>query len=261
MLLYIHLQCTLTAEHPQYTSVLYPARASVKPCSRLRARDSALFSFIYSLGRSTVSHHATARHLRVYRDSTLSAKMCGCTLYDSPTCGHSWLSMSQPCGFLSDLLSCPYRQTYQTRIAPPYACPTCNRGFADCETIEMVQGPWGCNQLIRNHVGGSHAIPGQWGHMPTISGGWGAGPALTSGAMVPMNSFRHDHRLTGPYLPPPPPLICEQPMFGGGFNGLDDGFMYDCDFHFDDRRRRRKHKSSRYEYRWSSKPSTNCAVM
>ncbi|OAK95172.1 hypothetical protein IQ06DRAFT_64817 [Phaeosphaeriaceae sp. SRC1lsM3a] len=180
--------------------------------------------------------------------------MCGCTLYDSPTCGHSWLSMSQPCGFLSDLLSCPYRQTYQTLIAPPYTCPTCNRGFADCETLEMVQGPWGCNQLIRNHVGGSYAIPGQWGSLGV--------PALTSGTMVQMNGFRYDHRLSGPY-PPPPPLVCERPMnISGGFNDLNDGFVYDCDFGFSDRGRRRRHRSSRYhEYRWSSKPATNCVVM
>jgi hypothetical protein len=139
--------------------------------------------------------------------------MCGCTLYDSPTCGHSWISMSQPCGFLSDLLSCPYRQTYQTLIAPPYTCPTCHRGFADRETIEMVQGPWGCNQLIRSHVGGNYAIPGQWGNAPLISNGWGGNPNLTSGAMVsmngmvPMNGYRYDHRLTGSY-PPPPPMTC-----------------------------------------------------
>ncbi|KAH7394000.1 hypothetical protein DE146DRAFT_617445 [Phaeosphaeria sp. MPI-PUGE-AT-0046c] len=190
--------------------------------------------------------------------------MCGCTLYDSPSCGHSWLSMSQPCGFLSDLVSCPTRQTYQTLIAPPHACPACNRGFADRETIEMVQGPWGCNQLIRNHVGGSYAVPGQWGSLgvPSISGGWGAGPALTSGAMMPMNSYRYDHRLTGPY-PSPPPVICERPMvINGGFNDFNDGFVYDCDFDVDDRRLRRKHKSSRYhEYRWTSKPATNCVVM
>jgi hypothetical protein len=179
--------------------------------------------------------------------------MCGCTLYDSPTCGHSWISMSQPCGFLSDLLSCPYRQTYQTLIAPPYSCPTCYAGFADRETIEMVQGPWGCNQMIRSYVGGSHAIPGQWGHAPIMSGGWG-GPALTSGAMVPMNGSRYDHRLTGPYPPPPP-------MMHASYNAFDDGFMLDCDYD-DRRRRRRKHSSSRYqEYRWSSKPATNCAVM
>jgi hypothetical protein len=178
--------------------------------------------------------------------------MCGCTLYDSPTCGHSWISMSQPCGFLSDLLNCPYRHTYQTLVAPPYTCPTCHRGFADQETIEMVQGPWGCNQLIRGHVGGSYTIPGQWGHIPAIAGGC-AGPALVSGAMVPMNGYQYDHRFVGPY-PPPPPMIRDN------HDGFNDCFMYDLDF--DDKRRRRKHKSSRYhEYRWSSKPATNCTVM
>jgi hypothetical protein len=202
--------------------------------------------------------------------------MCGCTLYDSPTCGHSWISMSQPCGFLSDLLSCPHRQTYQTLIAPPYSCPTCNGGFADRETVEMVHGPWGCNQLIRNQVGGNYAIPGQWGHSPIMAGGWG-GPALTSGALVCMNSYsgamvpmsagfpmkgqHYDHRLTGPYPPPPPPMMCGSPIVYGGSDRFDDAFLYD-DVEFGDRRGRRKHKSSRYhEYRYSSKPDTSCTVM
>jgi hypothetical protein len=188
--------------------------------------------------------------------------MCGCTLYDSPTCGHSWISMSQPCGFLSDLLNCPYRQTYQTLIAPPYTCPTCHRGFADRESIEMVQGPWGCNQLIRSHVGGNYAIPGQWGNAPLMSNGWGGNPNLTTSAMVPMNSFRYDHRLPGPF-PPPPPMMYNQSMICepgyNSYDNFDDGFMYGMDF---GDRRRRKHKSSRYhEYHWSSKPTTNCNVM
>ncbi|KAH7085417.1 hypothetical protein BKA63DRAFT_400764 [Paraphoma chrysanthemicola] len=187
--------------------------------------------------------------------------MCGCTLYDSPTCGHSWLSMSQPCGFLSDLLSCPNRQTYQTLVAPAYSCPMCNGGFADRETIEMVQGPWGCNQMIRSHVGGSFAIPGQWGNVPTrmMPGGWG-GPALTSGAMVPMNGARYDHRLTGPYFPLPP-MLCDSPMVYDDYDSFDDGFLYDLDF-TDRRRSRRQRKSSHYhKYRYSSKPATNCVVM
>ncbi|EAT80355.1 hypothetical protein SNOG_11943 [Parastagonospora nodorum SN15] len=199
--------------------------------------------------------------------------MCGCTLYDSPTCGHSWISMSQPCGFLSDLLNCPYRQTYQTLIAPPYSCPTCHRGFADRETIEMVQGPWGCNQLIRSHVGGNHAIPGQWGHVPMMGGGWGGALAMTpgmmepmnggamvpmhGGAMIPMNGHRYDHRLTGPY-PPLPPMMHDRPMICDGYDNFDDGFTYDMDFGLG---RRRKHRSSKYEYRWSSKPDTSCSVI
>ena len=102
--------------------------------------------------------------LSIYRAlqglSALPFKMCGITVYDSPTCGHSWRSMSHPCGPWTDLLSCPRRDIYQTLIAPPQSCPQCDNSFADCETIEMVQGPWGCNQMIRSHLGGNYAIPG-----------------------------------------------------------------------------------------------------
>lgn len=200
--------------------------------------------------------------------------MCGCTLYDSPTCGHSWVSMSQPCGFLSDLLSCPNRQTYQTLIAPPFTCPQCNSGFADRETIEMVQGPWGCNQLIRSHVGGSHAIPGSWGSVPLAMSnrgvGMGIGPAMTasmplmsSRTMAPVNgfgsSYGYDHRLTGPYS--------SQPAICSGFNSfgngmvVDGGYLEDLDYGYDGRRRRKHSSRSKYVYRHSSKPATNCAVM
>ncbi|KAF3053426.1 hypothetical protein E8E11_005514 [Didymella keratinophila] len=172
--------------------------------------------------------------------------MCGCTLYDSPTCGHSWLSMSQPCGFLYDLLSCPNRQTYQTLVAPPYTCPQCNAGFADRETIEMVQGPWGCNQLIRSHLGSNHAIPGSWGNVPLAMKNWGAG-------------IGYDHRLTGPYGSQP--AICNgYSSFGGGMV-VDDGFVDDFDYGYDGGRRRKHSSRSKYAYRHSSKPATNCAVM
>ncbi|KAF1843962.1 uncharacterized protein K460DRAFT_378998 [Cucurbitaria berberidis CBS 394.84] len=190
--------------------------------------------------------------------------MCGCTLYDSPTCGHSWISMSQPCGFLSDLLNCPYRQTYQTLIAPHYTCPMCNGGFADQETMEMVQGPWGCNQMIRYHVGGKFAIPGQWGNAPLMSSGWG-GPAMTSGAVVHTNGFTYDHRLTGPYGPRPmitnPPMIAGGPMICGDYGAFDDDYDDDFGWGFDDRRRRRSKHKSHYKYRYSTKPVTNCTVM
>jgi hypothetical protein len=197
--------------------------------------------------------------------------------------------MSQPCGYLADLLSCPYRQTYQTLIAPPYTCSQCNGGFADRETIEMVQGPWGCNQMIRNHVGGNYAVPGQWGNAPLLrSGGWG-GPAITSAAMsgatITMNhGFTYDHRLTGPYRPQAMvphhspmmgqanlvvtngPMVANSPMIcDDGFGYRHDEFIdeYDrYDGYYDGRRKRRKHKSyDKYKYKYTDKPATNCTVM
>lgn len=190
--------------------------------------------------------------------------------------------MSQPCGFLSDLLSCPNRQTYQTLIAPPHTCPQCNNGFADRETIEMVQGPWGCNQLIRSHVGGSHAIPGSWGNVPLAMNNWvgglgmGASMSLGSGmgmgtgtgmcanmprSMFQVDTFGHDHRLTGPYG--------SHPAIRSGYGFFDHGMIMDNGFANDNGysyghngRRRRSHKSSsRYKYYHSSKPATNCTVM
>lgn len=222
--------------------------------------------------------------------------MCGCTLYDSPTCGHTWLSMSSPCGFLSDLLSCPQRSVYQTLIAPAHTCPICNGGFADAETIEMVQGPWGCNQMIRNTVGGPYSIPGQWG--PALTSGMGA-----FGGLGGMSGMLHDHRLTGPYGPGAmiagpgamvshSPLLANGPMMGGSpllvnspmmANGammvdsplltntsmiahgptMYDGYDSDDGYYYlDSRGRRRQRKErSKYKYRYTDKAATNCIVM
>lgn len=233
-------------------------RAKLKTNTTLerKQRSSTIFT---AIPRSQIDSHLQYG----FRHVLATASMCGCTLYDSPSCGHSWMSMSQPCGFLSDLLSCPNRYTYQTLVAPPYTCPVCNGGFADSETIEMVQGPWGCNQLIRNNVGGNYAVPGQWGNIPFPSHGF-AGPALTSGpfmgpnSLVPMSGYNHDHRLTGPYAQPLPVMGNGQ-MAYDGYDGFHDGFGYNWD---SCGRNRRKHRSSRYnEYRYSSKPATNCTVM
>lgn len=188
--------------------------------------------------------------------------------------------MSQPCGFLRDLLSCPNRQTYQTLIAPPYACPVCNGGFADEETMEMIQGPWGCNQMLRNHVGGNYAVPGQWGNAPFLAGAFAplamttgtmvpyggfGGPAMTSGAVVPYSGSTplHDHRLAGPYGPRPvmahSAMVMNRPMLHDRYTVFDDGYIddYGCDR---GSRGRRKLKS-RYKYKYSDKPAGNCAIM
>lgn len=206
--------------------------------------------------------------------------MCGCTLYDSPTCGHSWISMSQPCGFLRDLLSCPNRQTYQTLIAPPYACPVCNGGFADGETMEMIQGPWGCNQMLRNHVGGDHAIPGQWGNAPflgrgcaplamttgaMIPYGGSRGPAIAPGAMIPYSGFTssRDHRLTGPYrdrtVMGHSAMAIAGPLLQDRYDAFDDGYVDQCLCGHGSRRRRKQ--KGRYKYTYSEEPAGNCAVM
>lgn len=193
--------------------------------------------------------------------------------------------MSQPCGFLADLLSCPNRQTYQTLVAPPYTCSTCDGGFADRETIEMVSGPWGCNQMLRAHVGGNYAIPGQWGNAPFLANGVtspamtpGAmvpfhglgGPAITSAAMVPNTGFAptYDHRLTGPYGPRPmmaqPPMIMSgpvmnnAPMVYNGYDFFDDGYVSDGRDYGSCSRRKQK---SKYRYRYTDQAAGNCTVM
>lgn len=265
-IIYVSQISNLTSRHSS-TALINNVRLAADRVALQCLRDRSRFS-------------ATKEH---FACTSSPFKMCGCTLYDSPTCGHSWLSMSQPCGFLSDLLSCPNRQTYQTLIAPPLACPRCNGGFADRETIEMVQGPWGCNQLIRSHLGGSHAIPGSWGNISLGMNNWIGSPGLGMGmnvgmnmvanpavmssqAMIPMGGYGYDYRLTGPYGPRP--AICNgYDTFGGGmfmdagFLNYDDGYGYGgyggyigC--------RRSGHKSrSKYVYRHSSKPATNCTVM
>ncbi len=178
--------------------------------------------------------------------------------------------MSQPCGFLADMLSCSNRHTYQTLIAPPYTCPICNGGFADRETIEMVQGPWGCNQMLRNHVGGSYAVPGQWGNALPMSNIRGAiGPAITPGALVhaaapPMYGFQSDHRLTGPYggvgVGPGAHIVNHPQMMCNDIGA----FGHDC---FDERGWSYEHSGgknrhkSKYKYRYSDKAGTNCVVM
>jgi hypothetical protein len=238
--------------------------------------------------------------LSIYRApqglSALPFKMCGITMYDSPTCGHSWRSMSQPCGPLSDLLSCPRREIYQTLIAPPDSCPQCNLAFADCETIEMVQGPWGCNQMIRSQIGGNYAIPGSWGNAPLLmnnfSPGFGVGMGLgmasnmslvpSNRAMIPVNScnynngfnytgYNYDHRLTGPYGPRP--AICNGPAICSRSGYIDDGRImllddgYDCDDYgydcgdYGGRRRRHHTSKTKYMHRHTSKPAADCAVM
>ena len=121
----------------------------------------------------------------------------------------------------------------------------------------MVQGPWGCNQMIRNRVEGTHAISGQWGNAQLIPGGRG-GPAITyviAGAVVPMGhanpGFSYDHRLTGPYAPAISnaaiirngPMVCDSGLAGRGHGYYKDG------------RRRRSRHMSYYKYKFTDRPA------
>lgn len=89
-------------------------------------------------------------------------------------------------------------------------------------------------------------------------------PYSSSRAMVPVNGFGYDHRLTGPYGSRPygsGPAICS------GYGSFDNGMIVEEDFgdgygYAYGRSRRGSHKSSsKYKYYHSSKPATNCTVM
>lgn len=189
--------------------------------------------------------------------------MCYCTQYDSPTCGHSWTSMSESCGYGADLLNCPSRQTMNYLIAPAYSCPQCNCSFADSETLEMIQGPWGCNQLVRNHYGGDFAVGNAWsGALPT--------PQLWNTSMV---SHGYDTRVTGPYSGPalthgprPPMAMMSQSIIPSGayhsqlYNDCYVGGRSSYETRYQDRKHQRKY-DYQYKYRRSSSEGQGCSVM
>jgi hypothetical protein len=123
----------------------------------------------------------------------------------------------------------------------------------------MVQGPWGCNQMLRNQVGGSYAIPGAWGSAPLVSRNWG------NSTTTPISGYGYDHRLTGPYASRR--AITGYSMFDDGMvvgNGLLEGNGCGCDCGYDcgyGKRHRRYKSSHKYKHYHSTKPATNCAVM
>lgn len=181
--------------------------------------------------------------------------MCRCTLYDSPICSHSWISMSQPCSFLSDLLSCPYRQIYQTLIAPPSTCPTCNGGFADSETIEMIQEPLVFNPMIWGLFRRNRAIPEEW-----------TGCEIASGAipnvMIPTSHKKQnqadDHRLTIPNNSRKLSLAAITNKSGVNAVGNHDGHSKAV---YTDHGRTRTVHTSHYNYKYTEKAAKSCSVM
>ena len=190
--------------------------------------------------------------------------------------------MTESCGYGQDLLNCPYRQTVNYLVAPPYTCPTCNGGFADGETLQMIQGPWGCNQLVRNHYGGDLAVGHSWAGSLQI-------PQLWPGSMRGGGFAGVDTRFAGPYnggaltygpaitsCAPPgimtnQRMICNEPYAGGSYVGApyDDCCYGDYNgrrsryydgYGYGDRKRQRRY-DYQYKYRRSDRDGQGCSVM
>jgi hypothetical protein len=67
--------------------------------------------------------------------------MCHCTQYSSPTCSHKWLSLTEPCGFGMNLMTCSFRNTCQGLWAPGMCCPWCNGTAMDPFVNQMLRLP------------------------------------------------------------------------------------------------------------------------
>jgi len=176
--------------------------------------------------------------------------------------------MSQPCGAYRDLLNCPSRQTVQYLVAPHFTCPQCNGGFGDGETLQMIQGPWGCNQLLRNQFGGNYAVGMEWNGGSPI-------PHLWNGGAMHLNDCTGaDMRLTGPYSNPA--MMCGAPVMAYGspianqglirhdyhdWNGGAGRCLHNGGYKHGGRRRRGHSHDYKYKYRNSTRDGQGCTVM
>lgn len=66
--------------------------------------------------------------------------MCLCTEYDSPSCGHSWISLTEPCSIGANLLTCQLPEPIQSCVAPPYCCPICDGSHDDPAVCQIITG-------------------------------------------------------------------------------------------------------------------------
>lgn len=186
--------------------------------------------------------------------------------------------MTESCGYGQDLLNCPYRQNVNYLVAPPHTCPTCNGGFADGETLQMIQGPWGCNQLIRNQYGGDLAVGNAWAGSFQV-------PQLWSSSMRGGGLYGGDTRFGGPYsggaltygpsitartspaMLPNQRMLCNDAYAGACYDdccygGYDDGrrSRHYGDYGYGDRKRQGRY-DYQYKYRRSSRDWQGCSVM
>lgn len=181
--------------------------------------------------------------------------------------------MTQPCGYGQDLLNCPIRETGRCLVARPGACPTCNGAFADGETLQMIQGPWGCEQLVRKYRGGDFAIGNSWAgslQVPqfwysSIRGGGFAGGdtrfagPYSGGALAygpALTSCTSSGSMTNPRMISNAPYIddCCYGDCTGRQSCYHDGYRYG------DRNRQRRYHYQ-YKYRRSSRDGQGCFVM
>ncbi|CAI6338537.1 unnamed protein product [Periconia digitata] len=237
---------------PVHYKYAVPTRCTYRP-DHSRHPTSFLSSKYYTVPTYCQSHRRSCQTSPIR-----TTEMCLCTQYDSH-CGHSWVSQTTPCGYLRDFLNCSQRQIVQMCIAPPGTCPQCFAGFANPENIEMIQGPWGCNQMIRSHLGDAHVIPGHWGNINLQPQLWGNDPMTIPGNWGPqpmMGNGWGDQRLTGPGGPVPSIMAGHGGMF---YDDYGDGGPL---FYEDDRRRR--HRRDEYhirKYKHSINHGGSCAVI
>lgn len=106
---------------------------SVSTCPN--SRRSRASGYCAPSGSVTPPGATDIRQIRISRGN-----MCVCTQYQSPTCSHQWLSLTQPCGMGMNLMTCPYRNTFQGLWAPGMCCPICNGTAIDPFVNQMVAG-------------------------------------------------------------------------------------------------------------------------
>ncbi|KAF2714149.1 hypothetical protein K504DRAFT_462583 [Pleomassaria siparia CBS 279.74] len=147
--------------------------------------------------------------------------MCLCTEYSASTCGHSWISLSHPCGPFRNLLSCQVLETFQTLVAPAFTCPQCHAGFQNEETLRMIGNGWaGPTMVVSNDQFGGNGSLGGWGGnrqvFPHSGGGMGGfGGGFGMGLSPLSNVVVNGGHAASPMMP----------MIQGGGCGMGGGAM------------------------------------
>jgi hypothetical protein len=58
------------------------------------------------------------------------------------------------------------------------------------------------------------------------------------------------------------PMVVNEPiMYDNGYGGYDDGYASEYGGYYDNRRKQRRRHKSRFKYKYTDEPATNCTVM